>query len=288
MMKYVFIGVAMLSLAGVGCAKTVSETTGNGTSNEHNESQSENGGEHAGVAGHAVLAGSRIDLKNRQNLKPGNVELAFKLYGLDAHEFGPNDLKVAHEKLMHLILVREDMTQFQHVHPEYKNNLWTIAVNLPQPGNYQLYADIEPVEEDPVVLRVPVTIGQPLSEIIFPKVDEDLSVTVDSIQVRLPSGMSFRTNEETTLTFSLTQNGKPVTSIQPYLDAFGHVVVLRHGDAEDYLHAHPITETNPQTGQVQFATTFPARGNYTIFAQFNIGGQVKAFPITIPVLNQQL
>jgi len=288
MNKYLFIAVAMLSLAGAGCAKTVSETTGNGTSKEHNESRSENSGEHAGAAGHAVLAGSRIDLKNRQNLKPGEVELSFKLYGLDAHEFGPNDLKVAHEKLMHLILVREDMTQFQHVHPEYKNDVWTIGVDLPQPGNYQLYVDIEPVEEEPVVLRVPVTIGQLLSEILFPKVDEDLSVIADSIEVRLPSGMAFETNEKTMLTFSLTQNGKPVASVQPYLGAFGHVVVLRHGDAEDYLHAHPITETTPQNGQIQFATTFPAKGNYTIFAQFNIGGQVKTFPITISVLDKQL
>ena len=44
------------------------------------------------------MAGTRIEVQNINNLKPGEITLAFKLYGLDAHEFGPSDLKVSMKK----------------------------------------------------------------------------------------------------------------------------------------------------------------------------------------------
>lgn len=241
-------------------------------------------GDHAHDAGHgAKVAGTRIDLQNATNLKPGEVILAFKLYGADAHEFGPNELKVAHEKRMHVILLRDDVTGFQHVHPEYKDGRWTVQTTIANQGLYQMYVDIEPIEESPVTLRVPLTIGGSTQQPQFPSVSTNMSATVAGTQATLQLASPLKTKEHTNLTFVLTQNGKPVTQIDPYLGAFGHVVVLRHSDADDYLHGHPITETKPTDGNVVFESEFPVKGRYTIFAQFSINGQVKTFPITVSV-----
>ena len=231
------------------------------------------------------LAGTRIDLQNTNNLKPGSVTLAFKLYGIDAHEFGPDDLKIAHGKLMHLILVRDDVTGFQHLHPEYQDGRWTVATNIPAQGVYQMYVDIEPKEEKPTTLRVPITVGGPTEKVQFPEVSTDMSATVGDITVALQTDSSLKTKEETKMIFVLTQNSKPVTQINPYLGAFGHVVLLRHTEASHYLHAHPITKTNPTDGKVVFETEFPTTGTYTIFAQFSVNGQVKTFPITVKIGN---
>jgi len=240
--------------------------------------------DHAHDAEHgAKLAGTRIDLQNASNLKPGEVTLAFKLFGADAHEFGPDDLKVAHEKLIHLILLRDDVTGFQHVHPEYKDGRWTVEATIANQGLYQMYVDIEPKEEDPITLRVPLTIGGATQHSQFPSVSANMSAMTSGIQATLQTASELKTKEHVNLTFVLTQNGKPITQIDPYLGAFGHVVILRHGDPDDFIHGHPITETKPTDGKVVFESEFPIKGTYTIFAQFSINGQVRTFPITASV-----
>ena len=68
-------------------------------------------------------------------------------------------MKIRHEKKLHLLLIRDDMTRFQHLHPEYTNGSWTVKTAIPDQGKYQMYADVAPIEEVPSVLRVPLTIG---------------------------------------------------------------------------------------------------------------------------------
>lgn len=279
--------VAVIAI-GYGFTKTKTsnqDTPNTATSNTNTAAQEESAsGDHGHDAEHgAKLAGTRIDLQNATNLKPGEVTLAFKLYGVDAHEFGPNELNIVHEKLMHLVLLRDDATNFQHVHPEYKDGRWTVKTTIANQGLYQMYVDIEPTEERPITLRVPLTIGGSTQQPQFPSVSTDISATAGGLQATLQLASPLKTKEHTNLTFALTQNGKPVSQIDPYLGAFGHVVVLRHGDADDYLHGHPITETKPTDGKILFELEFPIKGTYTIFAQFSINGQVKTFPITVLV-----
>lgn len=296
MKKIIFILLAIVVVVvGVGYGLTKmntgnQETSKTDSSNTDMDAKKELGNdESARDTEHGVkLAGTRIDLQNANNLKQGNVTLAFKLYGIDAHEFGPDDLKIAHEKRMHLILVRDDVTGFQHLHPEYQNNRWTVTTNVPTQGSYQMYVDIEPVEEKETTLRMPITIGGPTEKAQFPEVSADFSAMVGDVKTVLQADSSFAEKKEIKMTFVLTQNGKSVTKIDPYLGSFGHVVLIRHTEPSHYIHAHPITKINPTDGKVVFETQFPTSGMYTIFAQFNVNGQVKTFPITVKVgMNEQ-
>ena len=152
----------------------------------------------------AKLAGTRIEVQNINNLKPGEITLAFKLYGLDAHEFGPSDLKVTHEKEMHLMLVRDDMQYYQHLHPEFAQGKWTIKTQVPQQGNYEMYVDVDPKEEEPTVLRVPVTIGGATEEKMFPAVSKDLTAIADGITASLDKS-ELEKDREIKLIFELTK-----------------------------------------------------------------------------------
>lgn len=251
-----------------------------------NDAVPEEAGDDHGDGAHAVLAGSRITLDNAESFESGSVDFSFKLYGLDGHEFGPNDLKITHEKKMHFILVRDDMTNFQHLHPEYSSNKWSVSTTVAEQGNYQIYVDVEPVEEEPVTLRVPVTIGGTTVNAQAPAPNADMSAQSKGIKTVLETDGSLKTNEHETLTFTLTQAGSRVATIDPYLGAFGHVVLLRHSDADDYIHVHPITETTPVDGKVSFEAQFPTKGRYTLYAQFNVGGAVQIFPITIDITEE--
>ncbi len=278
--------LVVVVLAGAGCAKNSTTPTATAPSNSNpgaiptaSEPNTEShGGDHL-----AKLAGSRIDLENKNSLQPGEVTLRFKLYGLDGHEFGEKDLKIAHEKKMHFLMVRDDMTGFQHLHPEYTDNKWSVKTTIPEAGMYQLYVDIEPNEEKPVVLRVPVTIGGPtaIAKTLTP--NAELTAADAGYSVKLSTNGTLKTNEHTSLTFAVTKNGKSVASIDPYLGAYGHVVLLRHTDSDDFFHVHPLTETKPTDGVVKFEAQFPIKGRYTLYAQFNIEGTVRTFPITVDV-----
>jgi len=238
-----------------------------------------------GEAHGAKLAGSRIDIQNKTSLKPGQVTLNFKLFGLDAHEFGPDDLKLAHEKLMHVMLVRNDMQFYEHLHPEFIEGKWTITTQIPQQGNYEMYVDIEPKEEKPAVLRLPLSIGGSTEEKIFPKVSENLTTVTDGISASLDKAELSKTGADIKLNFTLTKNSQIIGEIGNYLGAFGHVVVLKHGEPDHFVHAHPLDQTAPKNGIVGFESEFVSNGMYTVFAQFNVQGGVKTFPITMEVDN---
>ena len=57
-----------------------------------------------------------------------------------------NDFAVVHEQKVHLIIVRDGLDQFAHLHPEINaaGNL-TMTYTFPTGGTYRLYADHQPV-----------------------------------------------------------------------------------------------------------------------------------------------
>ncbi len=50
-----------------------------------------------------------------------------------------------HDKLLHLIVVRNDLAVFQHVHPTLDaEGTWTVPLNLTRAGDYRVFADFMP------------------------------------------------------------------------------------------------------------------------------------------------
>jgi hypothetical protein len=75
------------------------------------------------------------------------------------------------------------------------------------------------------------------------------------------------------LTLSVAKAGVPVTDLQPYLGAYGHLVALRAGDL-GYLHVHPQRTDTAGPGIV-FDTEVPTAGAYRLFLDFRHAGVVR-------------
>ena len=58
------------------------------------------------------------------------------------------------------------------------------------------------------------------------------------------------------LTVTIRRDNAPVTTLQPYLGAFGHLVALREGDLA-YLHVHPESTAPLRQAQGPEATSGP-------------------------------
>lgn len=232
-------------------------------------------GEHVTMPSGAVLAGTRIIVKN-STFKAGSQNLSFELYGQDGHVFSDAELKVAHEKKMHFIMASSDFSDYQHVHPEFKDKLWQVQVSFKNNTAYQAYVDIESDEDGAETLRVPLTVGTP--QAVSKVSQKETTLTKDGIEVRMNAENGFVTGRENPVTFTLSEGGKTIIP-ENYLGAKGHVVALGD-DPNTFVHGHPDDHGD---NEIHFAFSFEKAGIYTLFAQFQVGGVVRTYPFTVTV-----
>ena len=180
------------------------------------------------VRGLAVAEnGLRLEV-DRRELRRGRTEaLRFRI--VDARGRVVRDFDDTHTKRMHAILVRRDLTGFQHVHPEqWRDGTWTTAVRVADAGFYRLFAD-------------------------FARAGENHTLAAD-----------LRVDGAAELRFEITREGQPV-EVEEYLGARGHLVALRDGDLA-FLHVHPHDDetafeaTFPTAGRYRLFLQFQHRG----------------------------
>lgn len=289
MNKQIIIGIIALSIVGggayyVGSSKTNKVASDGHTDHTHDPilatvggtvAMNHNGETMATMATGAKEAGTRVIVKNT-SLKPGVQTLSFELYGKDGDAWGDKDLKVAHEKKMHFIIVSNNFANYQHVHPVYKDKLWQVDLTLDANTSYQAYVDVESNEDGDEVLRLPLVVGTPTAGT---KVSQkETSLVKDGISVTMTALNGFVSGKENKVEFSLSKNGTSITS-ENYLGAKGHVVALGD-DPNTFIHGHPDEDGD---SDIHFAFTFDKAGTYTLFAQFQVSGIVRTYPFTVEV-----
>ncbi|WP_327169310.1 hypothetical protein [Streptomyces subrutilus] len=77
---------------------------------------------------------------------------------------------------------------------------------------------------------------------------------------------------------TVSKDGRPVTDLEPYLGAYGHLVALRDRD-QAHLHVHP-NEGGPGP-EVSFTATAPGAGSYRLFPDFRHGSTVRTAAFTV-------
>jgi hypothetical protein len=206
----------------------------------------------------------------------GRQRVDFTVIGPDGRPVTAYDEQ--HERDLHLIVVRRDLTGFQHVHPrlDVSTGRWTTRVEL-LPGAWRLLADFSPSGGAPLVLGADLLVPGDFAP--EPLGVDELTAHVDGYDVTLAG--SVEAGEETVLTAMVTRGGEPVTDLQPYLGAYGHLVSLRDSDL-GYLHVHPEDATAPGP-EISFGTEFPAAGRYRLFLDFRHGGEVHTAAFTVSV-----
>ena len=218
-------------------------------------------------------------------LTPGKpTTLRFRV--LDANGATVRTFKTIHEKKLHLIVVRRDMTNYQHLHPSLASDgTWSISLTLPVPGTYRMFADFAPtglVDRDSIILGADLFSGGETE--VEPLHRPTASTDVSGLRVKVETQP--RAGEATPVKFTITRNGLPVDDLEPFLGAFGHLIALREGDLA-YLHVHPpeAAKAGSRGGpSVTFTAQFPTAGRYALFLDFARNGRVFDAPFTVDVL----
>ncbi|MGY2065717.1 hypothetical protein [Blastococcus sp. SYSU DS0619] len=187
---------------------------------------------------------------------------------------------------LHLVAVRRDLSGYQHVHPELGDDgVWRAPLAL-EPGSWRLFADFT-AAADGTDRVLGADLAVPGSYSPEPLPAPSAVAEVDGYTVVLTGELV--PGQESELTLSVSRDGVPVTDLQPYLGAYGHLVALRDGDLA-YLHVHPAEHegTTAAPGpHVPFVTTAPTTGTYRLFLDFRHGDAVHTAAFTVTAEDPQ-
>ncbi|SDQ81458.1 heavy metal translocating P-type ATPase [Arthrobacter crystallopoietes] len=207
------------------------------------------------------------------------------------------DLGLSHEVWMHLIVTRDDLGSFAHVHPEPTGQPGQLAVELtfPTTGNYLVNTEfrrqgqMQDIHADQQ-LRVGGT-ATPNPETLTESPRTQIN---DGVRVILEGEATAGQTSELSFTFADAATGRPISSLKPYLAAAGHVVIM-DAAGEEFAHEHADVEDadgNPvfalpgqQFGpELTVHAHFDKPGLYRLWGQFRLpDDRVITAPFTVQV-----
>ena len=147
-------------------------------------------------------------------------------------------------------------------------------------GDFRVFADFQRKGEDEGhTLGADVPVSGAYTATPLPRAA--LTAAVGEYRVTLSGKLTPGTTSK--LTLSVDKGGVPVTDLQPYLAAYGHLIALRQGDLA-YLHVHPDGEPGDGTTRpgpnIVFYAEVPTAGTYRLYLDFKHGDVVRTAEFT--------
>jgi hypothetical protein len=210
------------------------------------------------------------------------VPVTLQLRLVDPAGFEVGDLEVVHEKLLHLMIVSRNLSRFDHVHPTPLGpGRFSLRHTFPAGGTFRLFHDFTTTRAGMQIVPVELQVlGSPPDSLPL-LLDAEWPKRVDGYDVTLThTGLAL--GAECAMTFTLTRRGRPVTDLEPFLGAPGHLVLIRD-DGGAYVHSHPLPENATTGPRVQFNMVFSRPGLYKAWGQFQRRGRVITVPFVIEV-----
>ena len=192
-------------------------------------------GEHEGGGhGHAGEATLKAAVATKVPLQVGQkAEATLRLTKKDGSPVLLSDLKEAHTKRIHLLVIDSSLTDYHHEHPEptATPGEYTFSFTPRKPGSYRAWADLHPsatdAQEYSMTDIAAPTLGGPLTDRAVKMQDE-----VEGLKYEVVFNKAkFTVGEATLGKLRITQpDGKVFTQLEPIMGTYAHLV----GFGEDY------------------------------------------------------
>ncbi len=205
----------------------------------------------------------------------------------DAHgkPLGPNALETVHTRKFHLLVIDPSLMDYHHLHPEAEATPGDYRVTFTpgKAGGYRAWADLTPHQG--AHAYVPVDLGS----FAPAKIEKGrmTTATVAGYRFTLTFDTPLQVGAETMATLHVEEKGQPLTTLEPVMGAFAHLV----GFSEDYhsiLHTHPMgeepTRMDARGGpDLMFHIEPAVPGFVKLFAQLRIAGRDFYVPFSVEV-----
>lgn len=188
-------------------------------------------------------------------------------------DHSPVNFELMHERLLHVMLIRDDLQHFAHIHAQddaggAASGTFVLSHTFTKPGTYRVMAEFMEDGKDivkPVDLIVPGEYAKiPLgSDFSRTKTFDGYTVALNGPDAIMPGMMSM-------FTVDVSRDGKPLNGeLENYLGEKTHLAVWQEG-LQHFEHAHPVT----MNGQLMLHAFFPTHGLYKFYPQFKHDGTV--------------
>jgi hypothetical protein len=234
--------------------------------------------------------------------------IAYTLKDKNGSPVTPDKLSAVHEHLMHLIVVSQDLNHFAHIHPQDAGaGRYSVTDTLSTADRYLLFNEfvtsdgvtqIERHEVDAAGAALPGVRASLSPGAMVPQ-------GADGLTVNVTPPPKTRRRVASTYMLTVSRDGRPVTSLEPYLGAACHVVAISENTTQ-FAHTHcdtpgmggtssmgnmgsipmpmPMPTPPPNFGpNLQFTHTFMQPGPYRVWAQFGYEGRVVTVAFDVMV-----
>lgn len=188
-------------------------------------------------------------------------------------------LEVVHTMKMHLLVVNEELTWFDHIHPEDQGDgTYRISETFPSAGKYLFFIDYKPIDHAAKVEMKSVEVkGQHITQAA--ELNTKLVCNIDGYTVTFLNGDDLKTKTGQVLQFSVEKDEilYEEKDMQPYLGANAHIVMISKAD-KDFLHIHPMSDNR---FPIYAETYIEKAGLYRMWVQFKIDGKVHTADFTV-------
>jgi hypothetical protein len=211
-----------------------------------------------------VKSGPCVDLLNREARTGEPVTLRF--FVSEKRSGQPLEkLDVQHQKLMHVIGVREDLNEFFHLHPvKVGPGLWEVRHMFASGGKYKMWADI-------ACSGSTFTLAQPLLTVAgeqkaATKTGNSSRVNVSGFDISISHNEPLIAGVPNALVFTIRDRPGQIIGTEDFLGAPIHLVAIGE-NLTDFRHAHPEPAVSDAAG-IRFRQVLEKPGKYKLFAQF--------------------
>lgn len=207
-------------------------------------------------------------------------------------------------KIMHMIVVSDDLMYFDHVHPALQaNGHLEIDYRPAEKGLYHIFIDGMPHGLGRQVFRFDVPSGSSAPALTRRLHAAGSSAQVGPYRVTIDPDV-VPIGEISTITVSITKDGRPATDLHPYLGMMAHGVFVGATDLA-YMHAHgmseemlsmasandcgdgmlaamqPLVPSDTIDSHFEFEILAPSAQNYNFWLQFTGGKTVYTAPFLV-------
>lgn len=189
----------------------------------------------------------------------------------------PQDLQIVHENLIHLFIFDTSLNEYFHLHPQYLNGKWHATVQMNRNGSYKVFAQGQLTDGEEFTANNDFNLvgGQPAFA-LPPQLGDNTSGMQGGYKLELVGTPHAQSMSMLTLNFK--DSAGKIIDVENYLGAKAHIIATP-SDADALIHVHPMEHG----GLMMIHIVFPSAGEYRLWVQAKINGQVLTWPLSVNV-----
>jgi hypothetical protein len=207
-------------------------------------------------------------------------------------------LEYQHEKPMHLIVVSEDLSEFDHIHPEPgAGGSYDVNYSFRSGGHYRLWADYTAPGQARRVEVFDLAVSGPERAKGQLKPDEPKVAETGNLRMSLGIIGLLRTGQDVEFDLNLSdrRTGAIPGDLVPYLGAWAHFLLIDEGN-EQFIHVHPSESPAGEAinGHLHYLPADPPKairgrinfdkpGLYRLWVQIQLAERVITQPFDLQV-----